>query len=845
MWTSTVGLINGKHRYLTAETFGFKINSNGQVLKKRQQWTIEPFPENLGPDGSISSAASVTSVQFPPVGDSGAAIATAHQLTATTNQQADANDPCILTFSPAPICSSLGSTKSSSNTGSSNAGSDQDTYGEEHENVAIKSHLGKYLAVDSFGNVTCDSEEKTETARFTITICSMSQGKSKDEHIFWAFKNVERGYYLGTTDDGMICCNAKMPKSRAELWHLHLIPARGASFFALKSLGRRRYARIANDETINGKQAQIGQVQLDATISWGPETLFQFKYYEGGRYSLLTSDCKLLSNEGKCIEWKSQDESSIPSAECLFTLEYHSGFLAFRDSFSHYLAAAGRSSILRSRSIGVSRDELFAFEPAPIQVSLKATFNNRWVSIKQGVDLSANQTEVSSKYETFQLTYHRQTKNWSIMTYDCNFWTVLHSTGAVSICKPGDYEGLTRGQFRLTWSESDASFSLQSIDVNQQEKWVSARKSGQLFLSNGAQLPVQFIMRFQNRRLLNLRPVEGSGFVGIKPGVGSKQLEANKTAPDSIAIEYPELPTSVNGGSMSSVSELPGSKCPPPVGPKPTLIDNHSQPTTINPFNVKLNSTKLGKSLLENQIEFNSNESKMIISSPQATIDNYHGGKGIDCYLDANNNSNNTGSANEQLNGKRNPDSQVESTAAPSVASIISSFSNVKLKKEPLISKQQQQQQPMMGRMGPSTARLASAFNYGTTTATTNGQNNEPDVASVITSCSAASSSSSASSQHDSPVAAHHRLVDQLAQLECCYLKTICNDRYLVVDDKQSSVLCEATNKACAQSWIIELRSNSSLAIRASDNHAYMQLGTNGTITLSRCDPKDATLWEF
>ena len=113
MWSQTVGFINGQYKYLTAETFGNKINANGIGLKKKQQWSIEPF-----------------------------SLETAY---ANGNFESDVND---------------------------------------QEYVAVKSHLNCYLAVDNFGNVTCDSSELHAGARFSITICSMTSTSGEGELLF-------------------------------------------------------------------------------------------------------------------------------------------------------------------------------------------------------------------------------------------------------------------------------------------------------------------------------------------------------------------------------------------------------------------------------------------------------------------------------------------------------------------------------------------------------------------------------------------------------------------------------------------------------------------------------------
>lgn len=228
-----------------------------------------------------------------------------------------------------------------------------------HEDgIYLKSHLGRYLATDKMGNVTCDSEERGPTERFVVEYNAAGQ---------WAFRNFTHGYYLGGTED-MVHCSSKSP-SAPEWWvfqlaihpHVHL-----------RNVNRKRYAHLRDAE-----------IQFTELIPWGSESLFLLEFHDG-KYIIKSSDSRYLNKEGELSEELTQD--------CLFTLELRSGQqsgLAFKDSTGRYLTAVGPSATMKARNKTISKDELFTIEDSHPQVIFTA-HNGRKVSVKQGKEITAH-----------------------------------------------------------------------------------------------------------------------------------------------------------------------------------------------------------------------------------------------------------------------------------------------------------------------------------------------------------------------------------------------------------------------------------------------------------------------
>ncbi|XP_025082558.1 LOW QUALITY PROTEIN: protein singed-like [Pomacea canaliculata] len=407
-----VGLINYAQKYLTAESFGCKINVSGTGLKKKQTFVL---------------------VQDPV-----------------------------------------------------------------EEVLYIRSHLGRYVSADKYGNVTCEVEEPDQTEKFVVEYAKDGSGK-------WAFKNQVHGNYLGGTDDSLKCF-AKTVTDR-ELWTVQLSIHPQVH---LRNVNRKRYAHVCED-----------QLQVTQTIPWGEKSLL-FLDFVDGKYALKTYDSRYLSTTGEL--------SPQLTEACKFTLEIRSGQnggLAFRDSAGCYLTGVGATATMKGRNKTVGKDELFTLEDTHPQVVLIA-YNGKKVSIKQGVDVSANQEDEETDKEIFQMEYERSSGRWAFRTVDNKYWS-LEPLGGVqgvgsSICP----ETL----FEVEWLD-DGSIVIKANN----NSYIYNKPTGSLTAgSDSATDKEKFRVKIVNRPILVLR--SDFGFVGAKsPGAAKADVVCNRTTYEVIYVE--------------------------------------------------------------------------------------------------------------------------------------------------------------------------------------------------------------------------------------------------------------------------------------------------------------------
>lgn len=409
-----VGLVNFQTRYLTAETFGCKINASGTTMRKKQLWIIE-------------------------------------------------HDPT------------------------------------EDDTVYIRSHLGRYLAGDKRGNVTCSSEEIGEAERFSIQYHTDGSGR-------WAVRNRVTGYYFGGAEDSLKCYE-KQP-GQSEWWTVHLAIHPQVN---LRNLNRQKYAFL--DPTTD-------RLQVTALIPWGQAALVTLEFRDG-RYCVRSSDGRYLHRDGSLV--------SDPSPDTSFSLEIKSGQfsgLALKDCTGKYLTAVGREAVMQARNKSIGKDELFTIEDSHPQVIFKA-HNGKMVSIRQGVDPTANQDDEVTDRETFQVEFDKKAEQWRILTADNKYWSLEAASGIQAIGNAQSGKGL----FSLEWLDDGAAAIKASNG-----KYLTARMNGSLYaVSDEVSEKERFLITIINKPRLVLKC--DYGFVGLKTPTNPR-YECNRATYDSIILQH-------------------------------------------------------------------------------------------------------------------------------------------------------------------------------------------------------------------------------------------------------------------------------------------------------------------
>nr|XP_057918551.1 fascin-2b isoform X2 [Doryrhamphus excisus] len=401
------GMINHEGRYLTAETFGFKVNASAPSMKKKQMWTLEQDP--------------------------------------------------------------------------------QDT-----QVVYLRSHLRRYLASDKDGKVTCDADGRNSDCRFLIV--AQSDGR-------WALQSERHLRFFGGSRDYLSCFAQVI--TDAELWVVHLALHPQAN---LLSVARKRYAHLSMED---------GEIAVDVNIPWGVAALLTLVYLNG-KYCLKTCDSRFLSNDGKLVKDISRSTAYI--------LELMCGKLAFKDCEGKYLSPMGPTGTLRSgRCSKPGKDELFDLEESHPQVVLMAA-NGKYVSMRQGVSLSANQ-EDETDMEIFQMEIDKESSKCTFRTSQGNYWSLVAHGGIQTTAT----EVSANTMFAMEWIGHKVA-----IKANN-GKYICTKKNGHLLaVSDSIGEDEQLSVKLINRPMLILRGENGF----ICHHKNSNTLDASRSVYDIFSLQF-------------------------------------------------------------------------------------------------------------------------------------------------------------------------------------------------------------------------------------------------------------------------------------------------------------------
>ncbi|KAF4074901.1 hypothetical protein AMELA_G00228490 [Ameiurus melas] len=359
----------------------------------------------------------------------------------------------------------------------------------DSSSVLLRSHLGRYLSSDKDGNVTAERERPSPDCRFCVV--AHADGR-------WSLRSEAHGRYLGGAEDRVVC------SATDEKWCVHLAMHPQVNLY---SAARKRYLHAHPGR---------GELAADRDAPWGVGSVLTLVYRER-RYHLQTAGGRFLASTGALV--------TEPRDDTGFTLEFRAGTVAFRDAAGRYLAPSGPSGAVKAgKSVRVGKDEALVLERSRGHVVLTAS-NDRNVSTRQGVDLSANQDDESDQ-EVFQMEVDQETKRCAFRACNGKYWSLTPS-GAIQ-CTASEKSASCF--FELEWK--GAKITLKASNG----KYLAAKKNGQLAASvDSAGEQEEFVLKLINRPLIVLRGEDG--FIGCrKQGTGT--LDSNRSSYDVFQLEY-------------------------------------------------------------------------------------------------------------------------------------------------------------------------------------------------------------------------------------------------------------------------------------------------------------------
>jgi hypothetical protein len=356
--------------------------------------------------------------------------------------------------------------------------------GGDDTSVFFKTHLGKYLGVDSDGTFMDKCDSAGDEQQFAIE--AQPDGR-------WAIKSVKYGWYFGGTGENLKTFSAEIEPDRLWTVNLAMHPQ-----VCIRNVKRTTYMHLSADS-----------FTTDEETPWGDDATITIVFFDdSGTYGLQSCDGRFVTQKGELV--------AAPNDDARYVLEFRGGRVSFKSfTTGKYLTSLGAKGTVKATKGEITKDEQYEFEDSFPQIKLTAS-NGKKVSTKQGVALAASRTETSDT-EIFQVEPIGETGFWSIKSNVGKYWTEVEGSIHAEAESVGPSE-----QFEIEWKGAAIQIKTAGGKYIQQQMNSYLQPKG----SDG-DAKSQFIYEIVNRPRLVLRGEHG--FVGTLP---SGLLECNKSTPE-------------------------------------------------------------------------------------------------------------------------------------------------------------------------------------------------------------------------------------------------------------------------------------------------------------------------